>query len=54
MEVLVHRSHTIPADATWEDWGYLKVQFPGVLGAGFVDWALIIVIAGFHGVIVGS
>ncbi|CAN0921338.1 hypothetical protein LINGRAHAP2_LOCUS32538 [Linum grandiflorum] len=30
-EVLVHWTHTTPADATWEDWHHLQLQFPHVL-----------------------
>ncbi|CAN0928880.1 hypothetical protein LINGRAHAP2_LOCUS36726 [Linum grandiflorum] len=30
-EVLVHWTHTTPADATWEDWRHLQLQFPNIL-----------------------
>ncbi|CAN1135985.1 hypothetical protein LINPERHAP2_LOCUS9193, partial [Linum perenne] len=30
-KVLVHWTHTTPADATWEDWRHLQLQFPDVL-----------------------
>ncbi|CAN0904946.1 hypothetical protein LINGRAHAP2_LOCUS23386 [Linum grandiflorum] len=31
-QVLVHWTHTTPADATWDDLDHLQIQFPGVLG----------------------